>query len=55
MSEVHEIHTSCGRVFKMTVEEMSDWQLASLIKQNQDSGALPEMMAELSRRQEAAA
>jgi hypothetical protein len=48
--EEHEIHTSCGRVFKMTVKEMSDRQLASLIEQNQDSEALPEMMAEQSRR-----
>jgi hypothetical protein len=30
---------------------MSDGQLASLIRQNQDSEALPEMQAELSRRQ----
>jgi hypothetical protein len=49
--EVHEIHTTCGRVFKMTVREMSDRQLAGLIEQNQDSEALPEMEAELSRRQ----
>lgn len=53
--EVHEIHTTCGRVFKMTVEEMSDWQLASLIRQNQDSDALPEMEAELARRQKLSA
>jgi hypothetical protein len=51
MSEVHEIHTTCGRIFKMTVQEMSDRQLASLIRQNQDSDALPEMEAELARRQ----
>jgi hypothetical protein len=49
--EVHEIHTTCGRVFKMTVAEMSDRQLESLIRQNQDSDALPEMEAELARRQ----
>lgn len=53
--EVHEVHTSCGRVFKMTVKEMSDRQLASLIAQNQDSEALPEMEAELARRQKEAA
>lgn len=34
----------------MTVAEMSDRQLESLIRQNQDSDAFSEMKAELSRR-----
>lgn len=50
MREVHEIHTTCGKVIRMTVPEMSTTQIASLIEQNPDSDALPEMKAELARR-----
>jgi hypothetical protein len=52
MSKVHEIHTSCGHVFRVTVEEMSDRQLTGMIAQNPDSEALPQMQAELLRRQQ---
>jgi hypothetical protein len=52
MSKVFEIHTSCGNVFRQTLNEMSDRQLSGLIDQNPDSPDINLLRAELISRQE---
>lgn len=52
MSKIIEIHTSCGRVFNLAVDEMSDRRLSGLIDQNPDHPDTELMRSELTRRQE---
>jgi hypothetical protein len=53
MSKVIEIQTSCGQVFHLTIDEMSDRQLTGLIEQNPGHPDTELMRAALVRRQEA--
>ena len=51
MSKVFEIETSCGKVFRQTVDEMSNRQLSGLIKGNPDHPDTPLLREELARRE----
>ncbi|MGE8103566.1 hypothetical protein ACQKP1_07715 [Allorhizobium sp. NPDC080224] len=45
-----EIHTSCGKVFHETLDQMSDRQIAGLIDGNPDHPDIPVLREELERR-----
>ncbi len=53
MSKVFEIHTSCGKVFRETLDEMSDRQISGLIEGNPDHPDVGDMREALARRLEA--
>ena len=55
MSKKIEIQTSCGQVFELTPDEMSDRQISGLIDQNPDHPATPLLRLALTLRQEARA
>ncbi len=53
MSKVFEIHTSCGKVVRETLDEMSDRQISGLVDGNPDHPDTQILREELSRRQAA--
>jgi len=53
MNEVFEVHTSCGGVFRHTLDELGDWQIASLIEQNPDNPGTDVLREEQARREAA--
>jgi hypothetical protein len=50
--EAITIETSCGKVFRQPLVEMSDWQLRNLINQNPEEPETELVRAELQRREE---
>jgi hypothetical protein len=50
MSKRFEIHTSCGKVFKLRAEDLDCRQISSMIEQNPGHPDVPELQATLDRR-----